>query len=64
MFENFNEMAGRGRGGRRREQQVHDMTPDNLKLRMNPHVRMNSLNLIYSMAQIEDYHSIQNSPCV
>lgn len=59
MFENFNEMAGEVEEGRRREQQVHDMTLDNLKLRMNPHMLMNSLNLIYSMAQIEDYHSIQ-----
>lgn len=59
MFENFNEMAAQIEEGKRKERQLYDMTLDNLKLRMNPHMLMNSLNLIYSMAQMEDYHSIQ-----
>ena len=59
MFENFNEMAAEIEEGRKQQQQIHSMQLDNLKLRMNPHMLMNSLNLIYSMAQMEDYHSIQ-----
>ncbi len=59
MYWNFNRMAEEIENGKKRERQLYDMTLDNLKLRMNPHMLMNSLNLIYSMAQIEDYHSIQ-----
>ena len=59
MFENFNEMAHEVEEGKAREKQLYDMTLDNLKLRMNPHMLMNSLNLIYSMAQMEDYKNIQ-----
>lgn len=59
MYWNFNRMAEEIEEGKKRERQLYDMTLDNLKLRMNPHMLMNSLNLIYSMAQIEDYRSIQ-----
>lgn len=59
MFENFNEMAGQIEEGRSRESQLYRMTLDNLRLRMNPHMLMNSFNLIYSMAQIRDYEGIQ-----
>lgn len=60
MYWNFNRMADEIGKGKERERKLYDMTLDNLKLRMNPHMLMNSLNLIYSMAQIEDYHSIQD----
>lgn len=59
MFENFNEMAGEIEEGRSREKQLYRMTLDNLKLRMNPHMLMNSFNLIYSMAQTKDFDVIQ-----
>lgn len=59
MFENFNEMAREIEEGRERENQIYHMTLDNLRLRMNPHMLMNSFNLIYSMAQVQDYRTIQ-----
>ena len=59
MYRNFNEMTEEIEKGKERERQFYNMTLDNLKLRMNPHMLMNSLNLIYSMAQIGDYRTIQ-----
>lgn len=59
MFENFNEMAEEIEEGKIKERQYNHMKLDNLKLRMNPHMLMNSFNLIYGMAQVKDYESIQ-----
>lgn len=59
MYENFNEMAEELEKGRRREEQLYSMTLDNLRLRMNPHMLMNSFNLIYSMAQVKNCEGIQ-----
>ena len=59
MYENFNEMAAEIEKGRRREEQLYSMTLDNLRLRMNPHMLMNSFNLIYSMAQVKNCEGIQ-----
>lgn len=59
MFENFNEMMQELEEGREKSRKLYDVTVDNLKLRVSPHMLLNSFNLIYSMAQVEDYKSIQ-----
>ncbi len=59
MFENYNEMASEMEEGRRKARQLYDVQLDNLKLRVNPHMLLNSFNLIYSMAQVHNDKSIQ-----
>ena len=59
MYENFNKMAENIEEGKAMERQFHHMCLDNLKLRMNPHMLVNSFNLIYSMAQMKKYEGIQ-----
>lgn len=59
MYRSFNQMADSILLARKREAELYQVKLNNLKLQVNPHVLLNSLTTIYSMAQTKKYEGIQ-----
>ena len=59
LYEHFNEMADEIVVSRQREVKLYEMQLDNLKLQINPHMLLNSFNMIYGLAQSKNYECIQ-----
>lgn len=55
----FNEMAEDIQMAREQEKMLYETQLNNLKLQVNPHLLLNSLNMIYSLAQTKQYEVIQ-----
>lgn len=59
LYENFNKMAGEIRASREKDVKMLQAQLDNLRLQVNPHMLLNSFNMIYSLAQSKNYSCIQ-----
>ena len=59
MYRSFNQMADSILLARTKEAELYQVKLNNLKLQVNPHVLLNSLTTIYSMAQTKKYEGIQ-----
>ncbi len=59
LYESFNVMAAEVEKSREKDVQMLRTQLDNLRLQVNPHMLLNSLNMIYSLAQTKNYVCIQ-----
>lgn len=59
LYRVFNRMAGEVEQSREKDKKMYQTELDNLKLQVNPHMLLNSFNMIYSLAQTKNYEYIQ-----
>lgn len=59
LFDTFDEMADKIEASREKDKKMYQAEIDNLRLQVNPHMLMNSLNTIYSLAQMKKFEAIQ-----
>lgn len=59
LFDSFDKMAQEVEASREKDQKMYQAEMDNLRLQVNPHMLLNSLNTIYSLAQMQKYEAIQ-----
>ena len=59
LFDTFDEMADEIEASSRKDKKMYQAELDNLRLQVNPHMLLNSLNTIYSLAQMKKYEVIQ-----
>ena len=59
LFDSFDRMASEVEASRQKDQKMYQSEIDNLRLQINPHMLLNSLNTIYSLAQMKKYEAIQ-----
>lgn len=59
LFDTFDEMADRIEASREKDKKMYQAEMDNLRLQVNPHMLLNSLNTIYSLAQMKKFEAIQ-----
>lgn len=59
LFDSFDEMADEIEASSRKDKKMYQAEMDNLRLQVNPHMLLNSLNTIYSLAQMKKYDVIQ-----
>lgn len=59
LFDSFDEMAAEVEKSREKDQKMYQTELDNLRLQVNPHMLLNSFNMIYSLAQSRNYACIQ-----
>ncbi len=59
LYATFNKMAGDIQQSHHKDILLYETQLNNLKLQVNPHMLLNSLTMIYSMAQTEQYTLIQ-----
>lgn len=59
LYEAFNHMALEIRKSHEKDLMVYQVQLNNLKLQVNPHMLLNSFNMIYSLAQTRNYECIQ-----
>ena len=60
LFESFDQSAEARKQAHEREVQLVRTELDNLRLQVNPHMLLNSYNLIFALAQSKDYQRIQD----
>ena len=59
VYQEFNRMAEDIRQAREQEKLLYETQLNNLKLQVNPHLLLNSLNMVYSLAETRQYQVIQ-----
>lgn len=59
LFDTFDEMADKIEASREKDKKIYQAEIDNLRLQVNPHMLLNSLNTIYSLAQMKKFEAIQ-----
>lgn len=59
VYREFNRMAEDIRKAREQEKLLYETQLNNLKLQVNPHLLLNSLNMVYSLAETRQYQVIQ-----
>lgn len=59
IYDAFNQMAEKIKLSHEKDIMMYQVQLDNLLLQVNPHMLLNSLNMIYSLAQTRDYECIQ-----
>jgi len=59
LFDSFDEMAKEIEASAEKDMKMYQAELDNLRLQVNPHMLLNSLNTIYSLAQMKKYEVIQ-----
>lgn len=59
LFDTFDEMADEIEASRAKDKKMYQAEMDNLRLQVNPHMLLNSLNTIYSLAQMKKFEAIQ-----
>ncbi len=59
LYESFNKMAQEIGLSREKDRKMHQVEMDNLRLQVNPHMLLNSFNMIYSLAQSKKFQCIQ-----
>ncbi len=60
LFNAFNRMADDILRSHEKDIQMYQIELTNLRLQVNPHMLLNSFNMIYSLAQIKNYQCIQD----
>lgn len=60
LFDNFDVMADEIEKSREKDLKMVKAELDNLRLQVNPHMLLNSYNMIYSLAQTKNYTCIQD----
>lgn len=59
LFDTFDEMADEIEASQEKDKKMYQAEMDNLRLQVNPHMLLNSLNTIYSLAQMKKFEVIQ-----
>ena len=59
LFNTFDKMAEEIQLSREKDRQMYQTELDNLRLQVNPHMLLNSFNMIYSLAQTRNFQCIQ-----
>lgn len=59
LYDTFNHMAEEIRLSHEKDIKMYQAQLDNLRLQVNPHMLLNSFNMIYSLAQTRNYECIQ-----
>ena len=59
LFDSFDRMASEMALSREKDKKMFQAELDNLRLQVNPHMLLNSFNMIYSLAQSKNYECIQ-----
>lgn len=59
LFDTFDEMADKIQESQEKDKKMYQAEMDNLRLQVNPHMLLNSLNTIYSLAQMKKFEAIQ-----
>lgn len=59
LYDAFNSMAKEIEVSKEKELEMYKVQLENLRLQVNPHMLLNSLNMIYSLAQTRNYQYIQ-----
>ena len=59
LFDTFDQMADEIEASREKDKKMYQAEMDNLRLQVNPHMLLNSLNTIYSLAQMKKFEAIQ-----
>lgn len=59
LFDSFDEMADEIEVSQEKDKKMYQAEMDNLRLQVNPHMLLNSLNTIYSLAQMKKFEDIQ-----
>ncbi len=59
LFDSFDKMAEEVEASREKDKKMYQAELNNLRLQVNPHMLLNSLNTIYSLAQMRKYEAIQ-----
>lgn len=59
LFDTFDRMADEVQASREKDKKMYQAEMENLRLQVNPHMLLNSLNTIYSLAQMKKYEAIQ-----
>ena len=59
IYDTFNHMAEELGMSREKDIKMYQAQLDNLRLQVNPHMLLNSFNMIYSLAQVKNYECIQ-----
>ena len=60
LFADFNAMAGEVQASHQKDVKLLETEMDNLRLQVNPHMLLNSYNMIYALAQSKNYVTIQD----
>ena len=60
LFDGFNDMAEVAETAHEKELRLLETEMDNLRLQVNPHMLLNSYNMIYALAQSKNYATIQD----
>ncbi len=59
LYKSFNRMAAEIGVSREKDAKMYQAQLDNLRLQVNPHMLLNSFNMIYSLAQSRNFQCIQ-----
>lgn len=60
LFEHFNVMAAEVQQSHEKDVKLLETEMDNLRLQVNPHMLLNSYNMIYALAESKNYATIQD----
>lgn len=60
LFEHFNRMAADVQSAHEKDLQLIETEMENLRLQVNPHMLLNSYNMIYALAESKNYSVIQD----
>lgn len=60
LFDAFNSMAQEAQASYEKDVKMLEVEMDNLRLQVNPHMLLNSYNMIYALAQSKNYAVIQD----
>lgn len=60
LFDHFNSMAAEVQQSHEKDVKLLETEMDNLRLQVNPHMLLNSYNMIYALAESKNYATIQD----
>ena len=60
LFDHFNAMAAQVQQSHEKDVKLLETEMDNLRLQVNPHMLLNSYNMIYALAESKNYTTIQD----
>ena len=63
LFDEFNAMAREVQASYEKDTKMLETEMDNLRLQVNPHMLLNSYNMIYALAESKNFSVIRITPC-